>query len=405
MGGEKSAAQIGLAYSITYPFGVVGPMLVIVAMRFLFRVRMDDERAALMREEEKQNPQIEYVDFEVTAPAHAGKPIKDHPLLREHDIVLSRLLRGDVLTIPTGETMVQVGDIFRAVGSRDRLSAIVSAMGRQSSTDLSSRQTGVQRMDVVVTRTQVLRRSLRELDLVRRTGVTIAGITRFGIRLMPLASLRLAFADHVTVVGSKAGLQMVEAELGNSPDRLQRSQLIPIFLGIVLGVAVGSIPLKFPGMHATLRIGLAGGPLLAALALSRLGSVGSIVWYMPTPANQLFRDFGLAIFLACVGFASGDHFIQRATQNAGLAIFGWGCLITVLPVLIIGCFARLALRMDFVTLSGWIAGAMGSSTTLQFAEDTTLSNAPAVAYAAVLPLAELVPIICAQVLAIVAIHR
>jgi putative transport protein len=309
------------------------------------------------------------------------------------------------MTVPTADTLVQVGDIFRAIGPHDNLVKLVTALGRKSATDLGIVHGSLHRMELVVTRTNVLHRTLRELDLVHRTGVTIAQMNRSGVDLMPTGSLRLAFADQVVVVGPKAGLKLVEAELGNCAQKLNQSQLVPIFLGIVMGVIVGSIPVMLPGLHGSLRIGLAGGSLLAAIALSRLGSLGSIVWYMPAAANQLFRDFGLAIFLACVGFEAGDHFIQRAAQNAGLTLLVWGALVTVLPVFIVACFARLALRMNFVSLSGWIAGAMGSSTTLLFAEEMTASNAPAIAYAAVLPMAELMPIICAQVLAITTMHH
>jgi putative transport protein len=262
----------------------------------------------------------------------------------------------------------------------------------------------VHRLDLVVTHTHVLHRPLRELNLVHRTGVTLAQVNRAGINLIPTGALRLAFGDQVIAIGPKAGLALVEAELGNCPQKLNQSQLVPIFLGIVLGVLVGSIPVTIPGVHGTLRIGLAGGSLLAAIALSRLGSLGVLVWYMPAAANQLFRDFGLAIFLACVGFNAGDHFIQRAAQNSGLVLLIWGALVTTVPVFIVACFARLALQMNFVSLAGWVAGAMGSSTTLMFAEEMTSSNAPAVAYAAVAPLAELIPIICAQVLAIAIAH-
>jgi putative transport protein len=145
---------------------------------------------------------------------------------------------------------------------------------------------------------------------------------------------------------------------------------------------------------------LAGGPLLAAIALSQLGNIGAIVGYMPVSANQLFRDFGLAVFLACVGLQAGDHFIQRAVQGSGLILLLWGAAVTVLPVFIVGCFARLVLGMNFITLSGWVAGAMTSSPALLFADEMANSDAPAVAYAAVAPLATLVPIFCAQVLAI-----
>jgi putative transport protein len=400
--GESAASRAALAYSITYPFGIVGPMLVVIALRFAFGVKVEDEKAALAAAEEKRRPPIEIVDFEVTLPTNVGKKLLDCLLARDNQIVFTRLLRAGTMVVPTEETTAQIGDIYRAIGPRERLAELVAAMGRRSSTDFNAAHGDVSRMDLVVTRTHVLHRSLREMDLIHRTGVTIANINRSGIPLMPSGSLRLAFADKVTVVGPKAGLAIVETELGNSTETLNHSQLIPIFLGIVLGVIVGSIPLAIPGLNGSVRIGLAGGSLLAAIALSRLGSVGAIVWYMPAAANQLFLNFGLAIFLACVGFQAGDHFVQRAAQSAGLQLFLWGCLITLLPITLVACFARIVLRMNFIALSGWIAGAMGNSTTLLFAEEMTSSNAAAVTYAAVVPLATLAPIICAQILAIFA---
>lgn len=400
--GEPAASHAGVAYSITYPFGIIGPMLVIMLLRRVFRVNLQDEKDALVAAEGKRRPPLEFVDIEVTEAKYAGKSLQNHPLLRGNGVIFSRLLRGSVTSIPSGETEIRIGDIYRAVGSRDRVEELVRAMGKRSAIDVEAAAGDVQRMNLIVTRTHVLRKTLRELDLTRRTGVAVVRANRSGVDLMATATLRLAFADRLTVVGPKAGLKIAEKELGNCPDTLNRSQLVPIFLGIVLGVIVGSIPLAIPGLHTTLRIGLAGGPLLAAIALSQFGSIGSIVWYMPVSANQLFRDFGLAVFLACVGLQAGDHFIQHAVQESGLTLLLWGAVVTLLPVFIVGCFARLILRMNFITLSGWVAGAMTSSTALLFADDMTKSEAPAVAYAAVAPLATLAPIICAQLLAITA---
>jgi putative transport protein len=404
--GETAAARTGLAYSITYPFGVVGPMLVVVLLRYVFRVRLDDERTALAKADEKSRLRIDVMDVEVTSRDQAGKRVQDHPLLRGNQIILSRVLRDDVLAVPTPDTVLQVGDVYRAVGPSEQLTKLITALGRSTSLDGKHAAHGdVSKVELVATRTSVLHRPLRELDLLHRTGVKIARVHRNGVELSANGALRLAFGDQITAVGPKAGLKTVEAELGNSQERLNQSQLIPIFLGIVLGVLVGSIPLAIPGLHGSLRVGLAGGSLLAAVALSRLGSVGSIVWYMPAAANQLFRDFGLAVFLACVGFQAGDHFVERAAQTAGLALVLWGAAVTMLPVFVVACFARLVLRMNFITLLGWVAGAMGSSPTLLFVQEMTSSNTPAVPYAAVLPLAELLPIICTQVLAILCIGR
>jgi putative transport protein len=398
--GESAATCAGLAYSITYPFGIVGPMIVISLLRRVFRVNIKEEKDALTAAEDKRRPLLEFADIEVTRPECAGKPLKVHPMLQGNEIIFSRLLRGNVMTIPTADTEILIGDIYRAVGPRERVEQLVLAMGKRSTVDVAAATGDVQRMNLFVTRTQVLHKALHELDLTRRSGAAIVRVNRAGIDIVANGSLRLAFADRVTVVGPALGLKMVEKELGNCPDILNRSQLIPIFLGIVIGVIVGSIPIAFPGLHTPLRIGLAGGPLIAAIALSQFGSIGSIVWYMPVAANQLFRDFGLAVFLACVGLQAGDHFIQRAAQGSGLSLLLWGAAITIIPVLIVGFFARLLFRMNFITLAGWVAGAMTSTPALIFADDMTKSEAPAVAYASVAPLGSLVPIICAQILAI-----
>jgi putative transport protein len=400
---QKATAHMGLAYSITYPFGVVGPMLVIPLLRRILGVGLIDEKLDLIRREEKRRPPIQQIDFEVTQMKYTGKPLKEIPQISDRGIVLSRLFRDNVVSVPNADTIVQLGDIYRAVGPRESIAEMASLVGHQATVDLAEMKGDVERKDLLVTRAHVLRRQLHELDLVNRTGVTIGRINRAGIDLIPKGSLRLAFGDRVTAVGPAAGLKLVEAELGNCADTLNRPQLVPIFLGIVLGVLVGSIPIMLPGIHATLRIGLAGGPLLAAIALSQLGNIGSIVWYMPSSANQLFRDFGLAVFLACVGFSAGDHFIQRAANIQAFWLLGWGAAITVVPVFIVAIFAKKVMRMNFITITGLVAGAMTSSTTLIFADDFTQSDAPSIAYAAVAPLATLVPILCAQLLAIKAL--
>jgi len=173
---------------------------------------------------------------------------------------------------------------------------------------------------------------------------------------------------------------------------------------VVLGVVVGSIPIAIPGINATLRIGLAGGPLLAAIALSQLGNIGSVIWYMPAAANQLFRDFGLAVFLACVGLQAGVNFLERATTSSGLALLLAGIAVTMLPVFVVGCFCRLFLKMNFITLSGWVAGAMTNTTSLIFADEFAKTESPAITYAAIAPLATLIPILCSQILGIIALH-
>jgi putative transport protein len=397
---KDAVVRAGLAYTVTYPFGVLGPILVIVALKRIFRISLGKEVAELAAEEQVKRPPIEATDFEVAEGEHVGRKLSELPVIRRNGIIFSRLLRGGTQSVPTGDTQVRVGDIFHAVGPRNGLAQVVAAMGRPVLGVEISANGGLKREDLVVTRTQVLRRPLHELDLVRRTGVTVARLNRAGIDLVPKADTRLLFGDRVTVVGPEAGLRMVEAEVGNCPDTLNRPQLVPIFLGIVLGVMVGSVPLAIPGLHTTLRIGLAGGPMIAAIILSQLGNIGSVVWYMPVAANSLFRDFGLAVFLACVGLQAGDHFVQNLIASGGIGLVFWGAAITMLPVLLIGALARIVLKMNFIKLSGWVAGAMTSTPALMFANDLAGNDTPATIYAAVAPLALLTPIICSQLLVV-----
>jgi putative transport protein len=395
----RDLAITGLAYTITYPFGVVGPILVIATLRRVLGVKVREERLALIAAEEVRRPPIEVIEFEVTQPEHSGVALKDHPVFRDSGVVLARQLRDGRKFSPNGDTVIQLGDVYRAVGPRTSLARIAKALGRLTSARLTEAAGDVERKDLVVTRTKVLRKSLNELNLIRRTGVSIVRVNRAGIELTPRASLKLQFGDQLVAVGPKAGLEMVEAELGNCLDILNRPQLVPIFVGIVLGVLVGSVPLVIPGLGTRLKIGLAGGPMIAAIVLSQMGNIGSVIWYMPVAANQLFRDFGLAVFLACVGLKAGDHFLSNISGSGLLLIF-WGALITMLPVMLVGLIARKLLRMNFVTLAGWIAGAMTSSPALMFAGDLTESETPALAYAAVAPLGFLTPIICAQLLVV-----
>jgi putative transport protein len=396
---QAALAATGLAYAVSYPLGLVGPSLVILSLQKLFGVRMDEERAALAAAEHARRPPLVVLDIEVTHSEQAGKTLREHALLRGKPIVFSRLYRDGKVSVPNADTVIQPGDVYRAVGLAGDLADLTAALGRDSTMDLSHISGGLQRVDLVVTKARVLRRPLHELDLIRRTGVTIARISRAGVDLVPSASLTLKFGDRVTAVGPEDGIKMVEGELGNCQDTLNRSQILPVFLGIVIGIVIGAIPLKLPGMNVAMQIGLAGGPMLAAIALSQLGNIGSVIWYMPVSANQIIRDFGLSVFLACVGFQSGGHFLQRA-MHGGIPFIVWGAAITIIPVFIVGCFARYFWRINFVTLGGWVAGAMTSSPALLFANETAGSDAPAVAYATVAPLCMLSPIICAQLLAI-----
>jgi putative transport protein len=396
---DAAAKRAGLAYAVTYPFGIVGPVLTIALLRRLFHVKLDDEKQAHIAASQARRPPGGFLDLEVTNADLHGKTLRELNLGRGRNVIVSRLLRGGTMTVPTADTRLQVGDVIRAIGNMSVIEEIAPLIGKRSTVDLATVAGALCRTEIYVTRTAVLRRTVRELDLINRHGVALPRLVRSGIELVPNGAMTLHFGDVVTAVGPSKALKVVEEELGNSPDALNHAQLIPIFLGMGLGVVVGSVPIPVPGIQGGIQLGLAAGPMLVAIALSRLGSIGSVVWHMPASANQLFRDFGLAVFLACVGLQQGDHFTQKLFTGGGLSLLVWGAVITMLPVLVVGIAARRIFKMNFLTLSGWVAGAMTSSPALMYASDITGSDAPALAYAGVAPLAMIVPILCCQALA------
>jgi putative transport protein len=392
-----AARRAGLVYAVTYPFGVMGPVLTIALLRRLFRVDVAQERAALHAAKNRHSPP-DFLDIEITNAELALAPLKDWTFARQRNIVFSRHLRDGVVNVPTADMRIAVGDIIRAVGNKPMLEEFCRRYGKPSKIDLAA-FSAIGRVDLLVTHTEILGHTLHELDLIKRHGVTITRVTRVGLDLPPSARLSLHFGDSVTAVGPTEGLKALELELGNSPEVLNRPHLIPIFVGIVLGILVGSIPVAVPGLKGGIRLGLAAGPMLVAIVLARAGKIGNMICYMPPAANQLFRDFGLAVFLACVGLQQGGSFVQNLFSRDGLTWLWLGAAITMAPVLLVAIAARWVLKVNFLTLSGWVAGAMTSTPALLFAGDLTQSDEPALAYAAVAPLAMIVPIFCCQALA------
>jgi putative transport protein len=398
-GDAASMAATGLAYAVTYPFGVVGPILAIVLLRRVFKIRMADERTALAASHGGGRRSTLTSDIEILPGPLSGRSIRDLSTSVLKDVVLSRLHRDGKVSVPRAGTVLRAGDVVRAIGETEDVQRAVASLGKPSTIDLGHIAGEVRRADLVVTRAAVLRRPLKALDFLSRDGVLIAMINRAGVEFVPHGTFTLKFGDQVTVVGPEGGIKEAARELGNAPDQLNLPHLVPLFIGIVLGMLLGAAPLALPGLPAPLRIGLAGGPFLVALLLSQLGSFGPMVWYMPTAANRMVQDLGLSIFLACIGFQTGPGLLERAL-HAGPALILCGAAVTFVPIFIVGCFARRFLRMNFVTLSGWVAGTMTSAPALVYATEDAASDGPALAFASVAPLGQVLPIVGAEVLAL-----
>lgn len=401
---DETALKLpALAYAIAYPFGIVGTILAMLFVRTAFRVDVAAERKALEDAQDKERTRLSSRTFEVTNPNLVGVAIGSIPGLAESQAVISRLQRGATVAVPRADTLLATGDLLYAVGPGEKLENLRLVLGRVSEVDLKKVQAPLESRRVIVTHKQVLGKSIPELHLLERLGVTVTRLTRGDQEFTATAGLRLQFADTLMVVGENEALTAAEAELGNSFKKLNHPHIVPVFIGIGLGVLAGSLPIAVPGLPAPVKLGLAGGPLLLALFLSRLGHFGPLVWYMPLNANYLLREIGISLFLACVGLHAGDSFWSILTSGEGVRWLMLGGVITIVPLLIVGTLARAWLKMNYVSLCGLLAGSMTDPPALAFAHQMTGSEASAVSYVTVYPLVMILRVFLIQVLVLFAV--
>lgn len=391
----------GLGYAVAYPFGIVGILLTMLLVRWVLRIQVDREELAFETEQAAQRQTLERLSVEVTNPNLDGVPLGELPGLEALGIVVSRVLHDGTVQVGLPNMPIRLGDTLNLVGRADHLRDMVRILGRTADTDVAAVPSEVQWRRLVVTNSAVLGRTIGDLDLLHRHDTVISRITRAGVELTPTARLHLQFGDICTVIGQPANLDTAAALLGNRDKALQEAQILPIFLGIALGVLLGSIPLAVPGMPAPLKLGLAGGPLLAAILLSRLGHLGPFVWFMPPTANHVLREIGIVLFLGIVGLKAGDSFVAILTEGDGLYWMLEGAAITLVPLLLVGFAARLVLKMNYLSLCGLLAGGMTDPPALAFASAIRPSEAPALAYATVYPLVMVLRILAPQILVLI----
>lgn len=402
MGAEPAAlAAPGLGYAVAYPFGIAGILLTILAVRWVLRLDPDREQAAFEASRRAEATGLDTVNVEVTNVNLDGVPLAEVPAMTELHVVVSRMMRDGVVQVAHPEETLRLGDVLLLVGEPRALRDMTRILGRRTQTDLKAVPSDVRWQRLVVTADGVLGKPIGTLDLLHRHDCVISRITRAGIELSPSPSLKLQFGDICTVIGEPENLKAAARVLGNREQALQQAQILPIFLGIALGVLLGSVPLALPGMPAPVKLGLAGGPLIVAIVLSRIGHIGPFVWFMPPSANHALREIGIVLFLGIVGLKAGESFVAILTEGDGLLWLGYGALITIIPLMIVAFVARLALKMNYLTLSGLLAGAMTDPPALAFANGIRPSEAPSLAYATVYPLVMFLRILAPQILALI----
>lgn len=394
----KEIPQIGLGYAVAYPFGVLGIILTMLVLRKTLKVRVDDELVQYERDQHPVESLPERVSISVTNPEVFGKSIFELTAMIGKGMVISRVLHKGEIIAATSETVIYENDVLLVVTRKGDVLSIVQKIGTLSEMDLAAKSGNLASRHVIVSNKIVYGKNLGSLKLRTRNNINITRVYRAGIELVASPDLILQMGDKLTVVGDEASIKSVTAELGNSVRRLDEPNIIPIFVGIMLGVLLGSIPFKFPGIVNPIKLGLAGGPLIVAILLSRYGYRLHLVSYTTPSANLMLREMGIVLFLASVGIVAGEKFVPALVSGEGFAWMGYGAIITLIPLLIIGFFARLVLKRNYLELCGLLAGSMTDPPALAFANSVARNEAPAIAYATVYPLVMFLRIFVAQLL-------
>ncbi|EFP7777370.1 TPA: putative transporter [Shigella flexneri] len=393
--------QMGMSYAMAYPFGICGILFTMWMLRVIFRVNVETE--AQQHESSRTNggALIKTINIRVENPNLHDLAIKDVPILNGDKIICSRLKREETLKVPSPDTIIQLGDLLHLVGQPADLHNAQQVIGQEVDTSLSTKGTDLRVERVVVTNENVLGKRIRDLHFKERYDVVISRLNRAGVELVASGDISLQFGDILNLVGRPSAIDAVANVLGNAQQKLQQVQMLPVFIGIGLGVLLGSIPVFVPGFPAALKLGLAGGPLIMALILGRIGSIGKLYWFMPPSANLALRELGIVLFLSVVGLKSGGDFVNTLVNGEGLSWIGYGALITAVPLITVGILARMLAKMNYLTMCGMLAGSMTDPPALAFANNLhPTSGAAALSYATVYPLVMFLRIITPQLLAV-----
>ncbi|ENY8021714.1 putative transporter [Escherichia coli] len=393
--------QMGMSYAMAYPFGICGILFTMWMLRVIFRVNVETE--AQQHESSRTNggALIKTINIRVENPNLYDLAIKDVPILNGDKIICSRLKREETLKVPSPDTIIQLGDLLHLVGQPADLHNAQLVIGQEVDTSLSTKGTDLRVERVVVTNENVLGKRIRDLHFKERYDVVISRLNRAGVELVASGDISLQFGDILNLVGRPSAIDAVANVLGNAQQKLQQVQMLPVFIGIGLGVLLGSIPVFVPGFPAALKLGLAGGPLIMALILGRIGSIGKLYWFMPPSANLALRELGIVLFLSVVGLKSGGDFVNTLVNGEGLSWIGYGALITAVPLITVGILARMLAKMNYLTMCGMLAGSMTDPPALAFANNLhPTSGAAALSYATVYPLVMFLRIITPQLLAV-----
>ena len=396
------APEIAMGYAVAYPLGVVGAILSLLALKYILNINTTKEEA----DAEKglghlQELTVRPVTLVIKNEAINGKAIKDIRPLVNRNFVISRIRyhEGNKETeLVNSGTILHLDDEILIISNPIDIEAITVFFGKQVEVEWEQVSKNLISRRILITKPELNGKTLSQLKIRNNFGANITRINRSGVDLVAAPSLQLQMGDRVTVVGSELAVGHAEKVLGNSMKRLNHPNLIPIFIGIALGCILGSIPFMFPGIPQPVKLGLAGGPLIVSILISRFGPQYKMITYTTMSANLMVREIGISLFLACVGLGAGKGFIETVVNEGGYVWIGYGAIITVIPLLITGLIGRYGCKLNYYTLIGVLSGANTNPPALAYSNDLTSCDAPAVGYATVYPLAMFLRVLTAQLL-------
>ena len=396
---KGQAPQIASGYACAYPLGVLGIIGATILLRYICHISLDKEEEVLNKDsEEDAHVKPHNMHLRVTNSYLAGRSIKQIHDFLNRDFVCSRVLHDGHVSIPNGQTTLELGDIVFIVCAEADAEAIKAFIGPEEQVEWEKQDQPMVSKRIVVTRPSINGKTLGQMHFSTVYGVNVTRVTRQGMDLFANPHLALQVGDRVMVVGPENLVNRVSSVLGNSIKRLDSPNIATIFIGIIVGILFGSLPFAVPGMPMPLKLGIAGGPLVIAILIGRYGYKVHLVTYTTTSANTMLREIGLVLFLASVGIKAGEGFLDTVVRGDGLKYVYTGFLITVIPILIVGTIARLKYKFNYFTIMGMIAGTYTDPPALAYANQSCSKEAPAVGYSTVYPLSMFLRIFTAQLI-------
>ena len=389
---------IALGYACAYPLGVVGIIGSIIAVRYICRVNFKKEEEELHAKESGNKHKPHILHLEVRNESISGKTLIKVKEFLGRPFVCSRIRHEGHVSIPNHETTFNIGDQLFIVCSEEDGPAVTAFIGREIQVDWEKQDMPMVSRRILITKSEINGKKLGDMHFRSMYGVNITRVNRSGMDLFADPNLTLQVGDRVMVVGQQDAVDRVSNVLGNQLKRLDTPNIITIFVGIFLGILFGSLPFAIPGMPTPVKLGLAGGPLVVAILIGRFGYKMHLVTYTTMSANLMLREIGIVLFLASVGIEAGEHFVQTVVEGSGLLYVGYGFLITVIPLLIIGLIARWYCKINYFTLMGLIAGSNTDPPALAYSNQTAGNDAPAVGYSTVYPLTMFLRILAGQMI-------